>query len=82
MVPAPLYLVATRLTPAPGPGLQLATAGGWLFGRLVVDEPEASSAVHEAWARSIMLHAYADEEPAVASWRPGPGAGVSRVATR
>lgn len=67
MLRDPIELVRTRLTPSPAPGLQLATSGSWAFGLLSVEEPEASHRAHEAWARSIMLHAYADQAPGVRS---------------
>lgn len=67
MLRAPLYLLATRATPPPSPGLHLAALDGWAFGRLVVDEPDASPAAHERWARAVVVHAYADGPPQVAS---------------
>lgn len=67
MIPDPVELLPTRLTPPPAPGLQLALACGWAFGLLRVDEPGADPRTHEAWARSINVHAYADGEPAIRS---------------
>lgn len=68
MIQAPLELLATRHTPAPAPGLQLAVEGGRAFGLLTADEPAVGRDAHEAWARSITVHAYAVEgEPRVAS---------------
>jgi hypothetical protein len=71
MLREPAHFVSTRATPPPQPGLRLAAPGlgasAWVFGTLVVDEPDVSPHVHEGWARAVMLHAYADEEPEVRS---------------
>ncbi|MBX3470131.1 MAG: hypothetical protein KF878_24915 [Planctomycetes bacterium] len=65
MLRAPVHFSTTRFTPAAGPGLTLTTPepeAGWVFGALVIDDHPSQAA---AWARALVLHAYADEEPAV-----------------
>lgn len=65
MLRAPVFFSTTRFTPAAAPGLTLAAPdpeAGWVFGTLTVDDDPSQAA---AWARALVLHAYADEEPAV-----------------